>query len=157
MLDDSLYSVMCFFFTEVTLDSSKVCSSNTADNIYWASKQKAILVIGRGASDRELFLDCSIIVGAAATESTLLQLHFEAFHIKDCGVMLAVNQSNRSDFTPDNSVMVISIIPKGAYVLKTDFVQGRADQNKRFNGQTAVKPSIDFASDFSFSAHVAPT
>ena len=63
-------------------------------------------MVGRGASDRQHFLDCSVIVGAAAVESTMLQLNFEAFHIKDCGVVLAVNQSSHSDFTLDNSVMV---------------------------------------------------
>lgn len=98
---------MCLLPTEVILDSSKVCSSEAADKVYWASEKKAILVTGRGASDRQFFLDCSITVGATGTESTMLQLHFEAFHIKDCGVVLAVNQSDNLDFTPDNSVMVI--------------------------------------------------
>ena len=106
--DICTYNCCSFLPTVVTLDSYQVCQGLKVD-IYWASKNKAILVVGRGADDRRPFQDCSIVIGAATAESSLLQLNFEAFHIKDCGVSLSINQSSKSDFTTGNSVLVIYV------------------------------------------------
>lgn len=92
--------------TMLTLDSRAVCGDGNPNTVHWASKGKTILVVGRGADDRRLYHDCSVVIGAATVESSILQLNFEAFHIEDCGVTLAVNQSHRSDFSSGSSSMV---------------------------------------------------
>lgn len=95
----------CLEVTKVILDNPDVCKKAPSDKMYWASELKAIVVIGRGSDHRQAFHDCNIIVGAATTQSSILRLSFEAFHISDCGVMLTVNQSLHSSFEPDNSVL----------------------------------------------------
>ncbi|KAL8558197.1 hypothetical protein ACOMHN_036286 [Nucella lapillus] len=91
--------------TMLTLDSRAVCSSSTPSTIHWASKDKTIVVVGRGAHDRQFYSDCSVVIGAATAQSSILQLRFQAFHIEDCGVTLAINQSHRSDFASGSSAM----------------------------------------------------
>ncbi|XP_076448138.1 uncharacterized protein LOC143284895 [Babylonia areolata] len=91
--------------TIVSLDSRAVCAGTSSGTVYWASKEKSVVVVGRGANDRQLYRQCSVVVGAATAEASILQLSVEALHIEDCGVTLVVNQSHLSDFTSGTSNM----------------------------------------------------
>jgi hypothetical protein len=91
----------------LTLDDPEICGQSQAYNLYWVDKKKTVLVIGRGSDNRQGFMECNVIVGAATSEASIIQLNFEAIHIGDCGVMLTVNQSLYSNFVDEsNSVMV---------------------------------------------------
>ena len=85
-------------------DDPDVCQ--TKGNVYWLKQHISLIIIGRGSSHRHLYEDCSIVLGTISMKSLLMQFSFEACYIGDCGVVLELNQSDTSNFSPASSVMV---------------------------------------------------
>ena len=88
------------------MDDPSVCTKPKSERTVWASETTSVILIGRGSDNRRKYRDCEVVIGAATTESKVLNVCFDAFHIKDCGVLITVNQSMTSDFSPQSQSLV---------------------------------------------------